>query len=71
MKKLFSKYKLEAEVRRSPPDQKKQIGSIVYYLTLPLSLSTDYVSDRISRLDPKNVEGIQWSQKKGGSDIHQ
>src|SRR3954447_5689558 len=62
LKKLFSKYNLEAEVRESePPDEKKQIGAIVYYLTLPLSLSTDYVSDRISRLDPKNVEGIQWA----------
>src|SRR3982751_6141912 len=69
LKKLFSKYKLEAEVREIiPPDEKKQVGGIVYYLTLPLSLSTDYVSDRISRLDPKNVEGIQWSQKKSASD---
>src|SRR3954467_11620125 len=72
LKKLFSKYKLEAEVREiEPPDEKKQVGSIVYYLTLPLSLSTDYVSDRISRLDPKNVEGIQWAQKKSASDIYQ
>jgi hypothetical protein len=72
LKKLFSKYKLEAEVREIvPPDEKKQVGAIVYYVTLPLSLSTDYVSDRISRLDPKNVEGIQWSQKKSASDIYQ
>ena len=72
IKKLFSKYKLEAEVREiEPPDDKKQMGAIVYYLTLPLSLSTDYVSDRISRLDPKNVEGIQWSQKKSATDIYQ
>jgi hypothetical protein len=47
------------------------MGAIVYYLTLPLSLSTDYISDRITRLDPRNVEGIQWSQKKGASDIYQ
>jgi uncharacterized membrane protein YhiD involved in acid resistance len=72
LKKLFNKYKLEAEVREiEPPDDKKQIGAIVYYLTLPLSLSTDYVSDRISRLDPRNVEGIQWSQKKSPTDIYQ
>jgi len=72
LKKLFKKYKLEAEVREiEPPDEKKQMGSIVYYLTLPLSLSTDYVSDRINRLDPRNVEGIQWSQKKSATDIYQ
>ena len=72
LKKLFKKYNLEAEVREMEPfDEKKQIGGIVYYLTLPLSLSTDYVSDRINRLDPKNVEGIQWSQKKSATDIYQ
>jgi uncharacterized membrane protein YhiD involved in acid resistance len=72
LKKLFSKYKLGAEVREFEPiDEKKQMGSIVYYLNLRLSLSTDYLSDRIMRLDPKNVEGIQWSTKKSASDIYQ
>lgn len=72
LKKLLDKYKLEAEVREiEPVDDKKQIGSIVYYLNLRLSLSTDYLSDRIMLLDPKNVEGIQWSQKKGATDIYQ
>jgi hypothetical protein len=47
------------------------MGTIVYYLNLRLSLSTDYLSDRIQRLDPNNIEGIQWSQKKGASDIYQ
>ena len=72
LKKLFRKYKLEAEVREiEPPDEKSEIGSIVYYLNLRLSLSTDYLSDRIVRFDSKNIEGIQWSQKKGASDIYQ
>jgi len=72
LKKLFRKYKLDAEVREiKPVDEKDDLGEIVYYLNLRLSLSTDYLSDRIMRFDSKNVEGIQWSQKKGATDIYQ
>jgi uncharacterized membrane protein YhiD involved in acid resistance len=72
LKKIFRKYKIDAEVRElKPPDEKKPFGEIVYYLNLRLNLSTDYLSDRIMRLDSKNIEGIQWSQKKGASDIYQ
>jgi uncharacterized membrane protein YhiD involved in acid resistance len=72
LKKLFRKYKVDAEVREiEPPDEKHDLGEIVYYLELRLSLSTDYLSDRIMRFDSKNVEGIQWSQKKGATDIYQ
>ena len=72
LKKIFRKYKVDAEVRElDPEDEKEPIGEIVYYLNLRLNLSTDHLSDRILRLDPNNVEGIQWSQKKGATDIYQ
>jgi len=72
LKKIFHKYKLDAEMRElDPPDEKDPIGEIVYYLNLRLNLSTDHLSDRILRLDPKNIESIQWSQKKGATDIYQ
>jgi hypothetical protein len=72
LKKIFKKYGVDAEVRElDPPDDDEPIGSIVYYLNLRLNLSTDHLSDRIMRLDPNNIEGIQWSQKKGASGIYQ
>jgi uncharacterized membrane protein YhiD involved in acid resistance len=72
LRKIFRKYKLEAEVRElDSPDDDDPIGSIVYYLNLRLNLSTDYLSDRILRLDPRNIDAIQWSQKKGATDIYQ
>jgi len=72
LKKVFRKHKIEAEVREiAPPEENDPVGTIVYYLNLPLSLSTDYLSDRILRMDPRNVESIQWSQKKGAGDIYQ
>jgi uncharacterized membrane protein YhiD involved in acid resistance len=65
VKKLMHKYKLDSEVREfEPPDEKSGLGTLVYYLNLRLNISTDHLSSRIMRLDPKNIEGISWSQKK-------
>ena len=73
LKKLFDGYKLETELRKiDPPNEKTAIASIVYYLNLPLKLSTDKLSDRIFELDGDNIEGIQWEQKKRATtDIYQ
>ena len=72
LQKIFDRYKLETEVRQSDaPDEVNPIGCIGYYLNLRLSLSTDYLSDRIIALDQNNVEGIQWEQKKNATDIYQ
>ena len=69
---VFQKYKVDAEVREiCPPEEPGEIGSLVYYVSLHLGLSTDRLSDLIMRRDPENVEGILWSQKKGGSDVYQ
>ena len=71
LRKLFRRKRLDAEVRElDPPDEKNPIGSIVYYLNLPLSLRTDSMSDRILSADP-NVEKIQWSKTKSAGDIYQ
>jgi uncharacterized membrane protein YhiD involved in acid resistance len=72
LKLIFRRYKLEAEVRSiSPPDEEGGIGSIVYFLNLPLSLSTDHLSEKILNADPDVIEGIQWSQTKGSASIYQ
>lgn len=72
LKKIFRRKRLEAEVRElDPPDEKSPIGSIVYYLNLPLNLTTDSLSDRILAADPDNIEKIQWSKTKSATDIYQ
>ncbi len=72
LRKILERYKLEGEIRQiDPPDEEGGVGSIMYYLNLRLSLSTDYLSDRIFDVDSENVEGIEWAQKKGNSDIYQ
>jgi len=72
LKKIFKKMKIDAEVRELvPPDEKHQVGSIIYYLNLRLSLTTDQLTERIHDADPENIEGIQWSKTKSASDIYQ
>lgn len=72
LKKIFDQYHLDSEVRQiDAPDEADPIGSIVYYLNLRLSLSTDYLSDKIFALDRENIDGIQWEQKKSATDIYQ
>jgi uncharacterized membrane protein YhiD involved in acid resistance len=69
---IFRRLKIDGEVREIiPPDEKKQIGSITYYLNLRLNLTTDRLSDRILAADPENTEGIQWSKSKSAADIYQ
>lgn len=71
LKKIFSRNKLDAEVRQlDPEDEDDPIGSIEYYLNLRLNLSTDILSDRILAAD-KNIEGIQWSKTKSATDVYQ
>lgn len=72
LKLIFRRYKLEAEVRSiSPAEEEGGNGSIVYFLNLPLSLSTDHLSEKILNADPDIIEGIQWSQTKGsGASIY-
>lgn len=71
LQRIFRRKRLDAEVREiDPPDKEGDVGSIVYYVNLPLSLRTDAMSDRILRADPE-VEKIQWSKSKSASDIYQ
>jgi uncharacterized membrane protein YhiD involved in acid resistance len=71
LQKIFRRKRLDAEVRElDPPDKEGDVGAIVYYVSLPLSLRTDAMSDRILRADP-HVEKIQWSKTKSAGDIYQ
>ncbi|MEO5859265.1 MAG: DUF4956 domain-containing protein [Pyrinomonadaceae bacterium] len=71
LRKIFSKNKLDAEVRQlDPSDPDTPVGRIQYYLNLRLNLSTDVLSDKLMASDP-NIEGIQWSKTKNATDVYQ
>jgi uncharacterized membrane protein YhiD involved in acid resistance len=72
LKMIFKRFRLEGEIRQiDPPDEANPVGCIMYYLNLPLSLSTDYLNERVFELDAENIDGIQWEQKKGSAYIYQ
>ena len=72
LKKIFKRMRIAAEVREIvPPDEKRQVGTISYYMNLRLNLTTDELSDHILSADPSNTEGIQWSKTKSAGDIFQ
>ncbi|MEO7540023.1 MAG: DUF4956 domain-containing protein [Pyrinomonadaceae bacterium] len=72
LKKIFKKTGIDAEVREIvPADEKHQVGSIIYYVLLPLSLTTDHLTQSIHEADPAHIEGIQWAKSKNATDIYQ
>jgi uncharacterized membrane protein YhiD involved in acid resistance len=72
LKKIFDKYKIEADVRKiEPPEEGQTVGSIVYYLDMRLSVSTDFLSEKILSDSFNNIEGIQWEQQKSTSNVYQ
>jgi uncharacterized membrane protein YhiD involved in acid resistance len=72
LKAVFQHHKLNAELRQlDPPDEKEPMGCIMYYVNMNLTVSTDRISEEIRMLDPKNVDSIEWEQKKDSSYIYQ
>lgn len=72
LKKIFRRYKLDVEVRGiTPPDEDKPVGYIMFFINLPLNISTDYLSDTILSFDKDHIEGIEWKQSKTGSYVYQ
>lgn len=69
---ILHKLGIESEVRElEPTDEETPVGTIVYYLSLPLSVSTDELSEKIFAVANDSIESIQWQHKKGRSRIFQ
>lgn len=71
IKKIFKRMKLDAEVRSlTPPDDEKPVGSIEFYLSIPLYLTTDRLGEMMLKADSENIETISWSTTKSAGDIY-
>jgi uncharacterized membrane protein YhiD involved in acid resistance len=72
LKNVFARYKLESEIRQiDPPDKNDSVSSIMYYLNMPLSLSTDALSEQIAAADSGYIEGIVWKNQKNSTYVYQ
>jgi uncharacterized membrane protein YhiD involved in acid resistance len=68
LKGLFQQRKIDTELRQlDPPDEDDPLGCIMYYVSMPPTVSTDQLSEEIRALDPQNIDAIEWSQKKDSS----
>jgi uncharacterized membrane protein YhiD involved in acid resistance len=68
LKGLFQQRKIETELRQlDPPDEDDPLGCIMYYVSMPPTVSTDRLSEEIRALDPQNIDAIEWEQKKDSS----
>lgn len=68
LKRIFQQHAVNAELREiDPPDEDEPIGCVMYSVHMNLSTSTDQLSEEIRALDQKNIEGIEWEQKKDSS----
>lgn len=72
LKDVFARHKLETEIRQiDPPDKKESVSSIMYYMNIPLNLSTDALSEQIAAADSGNIEGIVWKNQKNTTYVYQ
>ena len=68
LKTVFQQRKIETELRQlDPPDEDDPLGCIMYYVSMPPTVSTDQLSEEIRSLDPQNIDAIEWEQKKDSS----
>lgn len=69
---IFQRHGFQAELREiDPPDAEDPVGCVMYSVNMNLNISTDQISDEIRKLDPEDIEGIEWEQTKDSSYIYQ
>ena len=69
---IFRRRAFGSEVRQiNPPDEGEPVGCVMYFVQMPLNVSTDAVNEEIMKADPTNVESIEWDQQKSRDYIYQ
>ncbi len=72
LRRVLDKHKFPSELRtmqRANGDE--TLGTLVYSMDVSPMITTDELSDEIMALDSKNVESIEWTQKKSFSYLYQ
>lgn len=71
LKKVFSRYKFDAELRElNRQDEEDPLGQIVYLVILTTNISTSRLSDEILSLDRENIDSVEWDQKDSTTYIY-
>jgi uncharacterized membrane protein YhiD involved in acid resistance len=71
LKRIFRKRHIEAELRKLDlADEKDEMGSILYFISINPTVSTDRLTEQLFSADPKNIDTIEWEQKKSNPYIY-
>jgi len=71
LKEIFERHGFDIELRQfDRPDEEDPFGKIVYLVNLTTKDSTNRLSEEILAADPKNVDRVEWDQKKSSTYIY-
>jgi uncharacterized membrane protein YhiD involved in acid resistance len=72
LRQVWQKHGFDSELRGFERDKgDESVGSIVYSVDVSPAVSTDKLSEDILALDDRNIESIEWEQKKSHSYLYQ
>lgn len=71
LKRVFSQYKFDTELRElNRQDEKDPLGKIVYLVNLNTVISTSRLSEEILSADRDNIDSLEWDQKESTTYIY-
>jgi uncharacterized membrane protein YhiD involved in acid resistance len=71
LKRLFKKRHIEAELRKLDlADEENHFGTILYFISVNPTVSTDLLTEQLFSADPDNIDTIEWEQKKSNPYIY-
>jgi hypothetical protein len=71
LKRIFKKRHIQAELRKIDlPDAENALGTILYFININPTVSTDQLTEQFFSADPENIDTIEWEQKKSNPYIY-
>jgi uncharacterized membrane protein YhiD involved in acid resistance len=72
LRQIFKKHGFDSELRGMQREKDETMsGSLVYSVDVSPAISTDELSEEILSLDERNIDSIEWEQKKSYSYLYQ
>jgi uncharacterized membrane protein YhiD involved in acid resistance len=72
LRQVFKQHGFDSELRGIDRDHEEGVpGSLVYSVDVSTSVSTDQLSEDILSIDDRNIQSIEWEQKKSYSYLYQ
>jgi hypothetical protein len=71
LKRILKKRHIQAELRKIDlPDEEDALGTILYFININPTISTDQLTEQFFSSDPKNIDTVEWEQKKSNPYIY-